>query len=213
MEYRSIPNTQIKASTICLGTMTFGRPVAEAEGIRIVRWAIDHGINFIDTADMYEGYDRFMGSPGGAGEEILGKALVGLRVKVIITTKVGSSIGQPDYTGSGLGSKHILRQIEASLKRLQTDYVDFYQLHGPDPETPLTETIEAMANLTNAGKIRYWGFSNFEVEQIQEMLTICDANGFPRPVISQPPYSWLKRDIETETLAILPGEWNCSDAL
>ncbi len=197
MKFLTIPNTQINVSTICLGTMTFGRPVSEAEGIRIVSWAIDNGINFIDTADGYEGYDRFVGSAGGVAEEILGKALRGRREKVIITTKVGNSIGGADYTGSGLGSEHIMHQIEASLKRLQTDYLDFYELHVPDPETPLTETLETMANLTSAGKIRYWGFSNFEVEQIQEMLTICDANGLPRPVISQPPYSWLKRDIET----------------
>ena len=193
IENRRIADTDIEVSILCLGTMTFGRPVGEADAVRLVHWSVDHGINFIDTADMYEGYDRFMGSPGGVGELILGKAIRGRRESVVITTKVGNHIARDGYEGSGLSVAHIRHQIDASLRRLQTDYVDFYQLHRPDPETPLVESIEAMAALIEEGKVRYWGFSNFGPEQIREMMSLCAAHGWPRPVVSQPPFSWLNR--------------------
>ncbi len=202
MELRPIPNTQLSVSTICLGTMTFGRPVAEAEVIRIVHQAIDNGINFIDTADIYEGYDRFLGSPGGVAEAILGKALEGRRQQVVVTTKVGNPVGGGGYDGGGLGHTHITHQIDASLQRLQTDYVDFYELHRPDPKTPLDESLAVIEQLIAAGKVRHWGFSNFDATQIREMIPLCDANGWPRPVISQPPYSWLTRDVEAEHLPV-----------
>jgi len=195
MQYRNIGATGVRVSALCLGTMTFGNPVPEPDAVRIVRWALEHGINFVDTADMYEGYDRYIGSPGGAAERILGNALKGRRERAILTTKVGSDVG-----GKGLGRAHILRQIDASLGRLQTDYVDFYLMHRPDPETPLAESIEVMAGLIAAGKVRHWGFSNFEAAQIEEMVRLCDAGGWPRPVVSQPPCSWLKRDAEAEHL-------------
>ena len=206
MEYRLIPNTEIEVSTICLGTMTFGDPVKEKEAIHIVDWAIDHGMNFIDTADMYEGYARTMGSPGGVTEEILGVALKGKRDQVIVTTKVGNAIGDDSYRGAGLSRNHILHQIDASLKRMQTDYTDFYHLHRPDPDTPLGESIAVMAELIQAGKVRHWGFSNFEVEQIREMLQLCELNSWPRPVISQPPYSWLNRKVEEDHLPLCRKE-------
>jgi L-glyceraldehyde 3-phosphate reductase len=206
MEYRLIPNTEIEVSTLCLGTMTFGDPVKEKEAIHIVDWAIDHGINFIDTADMYEGYTRTMGSPGGVTEEILGMALKGKRDQVIVTTKVGNAIGDDSYRGAGLSRSHIMHQIDASLKRMQTDYTDFYHLHRPDPDTPLGESIAVMAELIQAGKVRHWGFSNFEVEQIREMLQLCEVNSWPRPVISQPNYSWLNREVEEEHLPLCRKE-------
>jgi len=182
--------------------MTFGTPVGEAEAIRMVRWAIDNGINLIDTADIYEGYKRFLGSPGGVAEDILGKALEGRRQQAIITTKVGNPVGGAGYEGTGLGRAHILHQIEHSLRRLRTEYVDFYEMHRPDPETPMEESIAIMAELIASGKVRYWGFSNFDGNQVREMVKLCDENGWPRPVISQPPYSWLKRDVETEHLPV-----------
>ena len=200
MEKRRISGTGLEVSSICLGTMTFGTPVAEPEAIRIVHWAIDNGINFIDTADIYEGYDRFLGSPGGVAETILGKALKARREQTIVTTKVGNSTGDGTYGGAGLGREHILHQIGLSLMRLQTDYVDIYELHRPDPETPMGETIDVLADLIAEGKVRHWGFSNFDAVQVREMVSLCDEGGWPRPVVSQPPYSWLKRDEEAEHL-------------
>lgn len=180
----------------------FGNPVVEKDAIHGVHWAIDNGINFLDTADMYEGYDRFLGSPGGVSEVILGKALRGRRGQTVVTTKVGSSIGGVGYKGAGLGHAHIVHQIESSLSRLQTDYVDFYELHRPDPNTPLDESISVMVDLISQGKIRHWGFSNFDATSIRNMITICDENRWPRPVISQPPLSWLERESVIEHVPV-----------
>ncbi len=201
MEKRRILNTQIEVSPICLGTMTFGNPVAKADAIRLVRWALDHGINFIDTADMYEGYDRHLGSAGGVAESILGEALADRSHQAVVTTKVGNSVGNANYQGSGLGRTHILHQIDMSLKRMKTDYADIYELHVQDPATPLIESLSVMADLITKGKIRHWGFSNFDSSEINEMVRLCDENSWPRPVISQPPYSWLHRDVEDEYLS------------
>jgi aryl-alcohol dehydrogenase-like predicted oxidoreductase len=197
-----IQNTDISVSPFCLGTMTFGRPVAERDALELVHFALAQGINFFDTADMYEGYDRRAGSAGGVAETILGKALRGRRDQAIITTKVGNAVGDGQYEGSGLSRQHITRQIETSLQRLQTEYVDFYLLHRPDPLTPLAESIETLVKLIDVGKVRHWGFSNFSAEQVKSMITICDTNNWPRPVISQPPYSWLKRDIAEKHLPL-----------
>lgn len=202
MTYRRIPKTDIDVSTICLGTMTFGTPVAAEEAVRIVHWALDHGINFMDTADIYEGYNRRPGTAGGVGESILGDALAGRRNGAIITTKVGNDVG----SGKGLTNSHIHRQIDASLRRLRTDYVDFYQLHRPDAETPLEQSIAAVVELIAAGKVRHWGFSNFDAEAIRKMMSLCDANRWPRPVINQPHYSWLSRDIETDQMPVCRSE-------
>ena len=201
MQYRAVPRTGLEVSCVCLGTMTFGTPVGREASAGIVHWALDHGINFIDTADMYEGYTRFMGSPGGKSEAFLGEALKGRRQDAVVTTKAGNPVG-PEKDDTGLGKAHLMRQIEASLQRLQTDYVDFYLLHRPDPDTPLETSIEVMAGLVQAGKIRYWGFSNFEPAQVRAMIRICEENSCPKPVISQPPYSWLDRDVEDEHLPL-----------
>jgi 1-deoxyxylulose-5-phosphate synthase len=192
----------IDVSSICLGTMTFGKPVEPDDAIRLVHWALDNGINFIDTADMYEGYDRSAGSPGAVAETILGKAIKDRREKTIITTKVGNAIGNSQYQGEGLSRAHILHQIKASLSRLQTDYIDFYQMHRPDPDTPLEESIAVMVELIEAGMVRHWGISNFSGIQIREMIRICDENHWSRPVIDQPPMSWLKRDAQEDSLRV-----------
>lgn len=201
MNYRLIPNTDLRVSTICLGTMLFGTPVPAADAIQLVHWAMDHGVNFFDTADMYEGYTRVIGSPGGVSEEILGQALADRRDRAIVTTKVGSVVGS-QKDDQGLGRTHMLRQIDASLRRLQTDHVDIYEMHRPDPHTPLEESIGVMAELIAAGKVRHWGFSNYAAAQISEMIQICDRNVWPRPAVSQPPYSWLNREIEREHLPV-----------
>jgi aryl-alcohol dehydrogenase-like predicted oxidoreductase len=136
MKYRRLPRTELDVSPICLGTMTFGTPVDQPAAVQIVRHALDSGINFIDTADIYEGYARYMGSPGGRAEEFLGEALKGRRGQAIVTTKVGNPVG-PEAGDTGLSRAHITGQIEASLKRLRNDYVDLYPLHRPDPATRL----------------------------------------------------------------------------
>ncbi len=197
MQLRLIPKTELRVSTVCLGTMTFGIPVPAIEAVKLVHTALDQGINFFDTADMYEGYNRRIGSPGGVGETILGDALYDRRERAIVTTKVGSDVGD-----KGLGRTHILRQIDASLRRLRTTYVDIYEMHRPDSETALSESIAVMADLISVGKIRYWGFSNFSAAQIKEMIDLCDGQGWPRPVVSQPSYSWLDREIEANHLPL-----------
>lgn len=201
MKYRKVGKTGIEVSQICLGTMTFGTPVQERDAISIVKRAVDSGINFIDTANMYEGYARTMGSPGGISEKILGKALKGIRDKVIIATKVGAAVGsEPD--DRGLGRTHVLREIDRSLKRLKTDYVDFYYMHLPDDKTPIRESISIFNRLIKEGKIRYYGISNFTVDNIKNMLFICEEDDFIKPVIAQPPYSLLRRGIEKEQLPL-----------
>ncbi len=202
MKRNKIPGTGIEVSPICLGTMTFGTPVAESEAVKIVHWAMDNGINFIDTADIYEGYKRFLGSPGGVGESILGTALQGRRDKAVVTSKVGNQIGGAGYEGTGLGRKHILHQVNASLARLRTDYFDFYELHKADPETPLEESVGTMADLVKEGKIRHWGFSNFEAAQVEQLLNVCKTGNLPAPVVAQPLYNWLERGSEKGYLQV-----------
>jgi aryl-alcohol dehydrogenase-like predicted oxidoreductase len=179
--------------------MTFGTPVGEAEAVKLTHWAIDHGINFIDTANMYEGYTRYIGSPGGVTEQILGVALQDRRDQVVVATKVGMKIGPADDE-QGLSRKHVLREIDRSLSRLQCEYVDLYYVHKPDPDTPLAESVQAFNDLINVGKVRYWAISNFSAEQISDVLSVCDENGWRRPVALQPHYSLLKRDIEKDVL-------------
>ena len=196
MQQRRIPNTDLDVSVVCLGTMTFGTPVDQQGVNGIIDWCLDNGLNFIDTADMYEGYTRFLGSPGGKSEAYIGNALVGRRDQAVITTKVGNPVGDDTYSGTGLGRDHVIHQIDASLERLRTDYVDIYEMHRDDPDTPLEESIAVLAELIEAGKVRHWGFSNFEPGDIHRMVALCDENGWPRPVIAQPQMSWLVRDSE-----------------
>jgi len=200
-----IPGTALQVSPLCLGTMTFGTPVGEADAITLVHWALDHGVNFLDTANMYQGYTRYPGSAGGVGEEILGKALKGRRGKAIVATKVGMKIGPAD-DDQGLSRKHVLREIDRSLTRLGCDYVDLYYMHRPDPATPMVESVKAFNDLIDAGKARHWAISNFSAAQIEELLKVCDENGLRRPVALQPPYSLLKRDIEKDILPLCVRE-------
>jgi aryl-alcohol dehydrogenase-like predicted oxidoreductase len=199
MKLRRIPGTEIDVSAVCLGTMTYGRPVARPEAIRLTLLALDLGINFIDTANIYEGYNRVLGSPGGVSEEILGEALAGRRQRVILTTKVGNPVG-PGPEDVGLGRKHVRRELEKSLRRLRTDYVDFYLAHRTDPNTPLEESVALFDALVKSGQVRYWGFSNFEAPDIHKIIEIAEAHGYQRPRLSQPRYSLLVRDIEKDHL-------------
>ena len=205
LEQRKIPHTDLEVSILCLGTMTFGTPVGEREGIEIVQRALGLGVNFIDTANMYEGYARYTGSPGGVAEEILGKALSGRRDEVILATKAGMKIG-PGVDDEGLSREHVMRECERSLQRLRTDRIDLYYMHKPDPETPLEESIGTFVELIRMGKVRHWGLSNFDAAQTRQVLEVCDRERWPRPVAHQPSYSLLKRDIEADLLPLCQGE-------
>ncbi|MEI7850186.1 MAG: aldo/keto reductase [Chloroflexota bacterium] len=205
MELNLLPKTDLKVSPLCLGTMTFGTPVNEADSINLTHWALEHGVNFLDTANMYEGYSRYVGSPGGVAEKILGKALKGKRDQAVVATKVGMKIG-PEDNDQGLSRAHILREIDRSLERLDCDYVDLFYMHKADLSTPMAESVQAFNEIIDAGKARYWAISNFTAEQITSLLKICDENGWRRPVALQPAYSLLKRDIESEILPLCQRE-------
>src|SRR5579862_298155 len=169
MKNRLLGSSGLSVSPVCLGTMTFGTPVSEADSIRLVHAAIDLGINFIDTANVYEGYRRFLGSAGGVAEEIVGKALRDRRDKMILATKVCAPVG-PGPQERGLSAVHILRELDRSLRRLQTDVIDLYIIHWPDKQVPLEATLRAMDVAVKQGKIRYFGASNHSAWQLCEML-------------------------------------------
>lgn len=202
---RRIPGTGTEVSCLCLGTMTFGTPVGETEAIRIVHAALDRGVNFIDTANMYEGYARVPGSPGGVAEEILGKALRGRRAEAVIATKVGMKVGA-NPEDEGTSARAIEVQLERSLRRLATDSVDIYYLHRPDPSVPLEEILRAVERALAAGKIASWGISNYSAAQTAELLAAADSAGVARPVIHQPPFSLLAPESGRELLPLLERE-------
>lgn len=195
MDYRVLGSSGLLVSPVCLGTMTFGTPVGESEAVRLVHAAIDRGINFIDTANIYEGYSRFIGSPGGVVEEILGKALRGRRDRVVLVTKVGAPLG-PGPQDRGLSASHLLRELDRSLQRLQTDTIDLYLLHWPDRATPLETTLRAVEQAVRQGKIRSWGASNHAAWQLCEFLWLADRHGWSTPVASQVPLSLLRREFQ-----------------
>jgi len=209
MKYRTIGSSGISVSELCLGTMTFGTPVAENEAIEIVRAAVDIGINFIDTANIYEGYTRVVGSAGGIGEAILGRALKENRNQVVLATKVGMKVGS-GKDDQGLGRTHILREIDRSLKKLASDTIDIYYMHKPDPDTPLDESISTFRDLIKDGKIRAWGISNFSADEVRILLDLCDSGGYPRPIIVQPAYSLLNRQAEESLLPLCEREGLCA---
>jgi aryl-alcohol dehydrogenase-like predicted oxidoreductase len=190
MNYKSLGKCGLKVSQICLGTNNFGGQVSEKAAIEIVDKALDCGINVIDTANIYT---------GGKSEEIIGKAVKGRRDEFVIATKVGFNIGQGPNQG-GLSRKHILFQIERSLKSLQTEFVDIYYLHRFDLETPLEETLRTLNDLVRMGKVRYPACSNFAAWQIAKAHEICEKHDLEKLVAVQPPYNLLQRDIEKDTL-------------
>lgn len=205
MRQRAIAGTALTVSELCLGTMTFGTPVGEDEAVALCHAAFDGGINFIDTANSYEGYSREVGSAGGVAERFIGKALRGRRDGIVVATKVGMKIG-PTAADEGLSAAHIAREAERSLTRLGIEQIDLYYLHKPDPSVPLDETLGAMQALIDAGKVRHWGVSNFSAAQLTDLLAACDAGGFDRPVAVQPGYSLLKRDAEADLLPLCARE-------
>ena len=192
MEYRNLGRSGLKVSPLCLGTMMFGGPTDEATSIRIVASARDGGVNFIDTADTYT---------DGRSEEIVGRAIAPHRNGWVVATKVANPVG-PDSgpNDRGLSRRRIMAACEASLGRLATGHIDIYYLHKEDHATPLAETVGAMADLVRAGKIRYFGVSNYRAWRVAEICRLCHEVGIDRPVVSQPYYNALNRMPEVEHL-------------
>ena len=190
MELRRLGDSGLEVSVICLGTMMFGDRTDAATAQRIIASALDVGVNFIDTADVYA---------KGASETIVGPAIAMHRRRWIVATKVGNVMTQPPHDG-GLSRRWMLQACEDSLKRLGTDYIDIYYLHRDDLETPLAETIEAIGDLIRAGKIRYFGVSNYRGWRIAEVVGLCAELGVPQPVVCQPYYNAFNRMPEVEVL-------------
>lgn len=197
MEYRRLGRTGLMVSELCLGTMTFGRELDETGSRGILDRFIEAGGSFIDTADVYE---------NGVSEEITGQALGGHdREDVVLATKVRFPMGG-GLNDVGLSRKHIIAGCEASLRRLDTDYVDLYQVHAWDEATPLEETLSALNDLVYSGKVRYIGVSNFMAWQIVKSLWVSDASDLERFVCLQPQYSLVERGIENEVLPACVSE-------
>lgn len=188
MEYRRLGRSGLQVSVIGLGGNTFGRYADESQTASIVDAALEAGINFIDTADIYN---------NGVSEELLGKAIRGKRDRLLIATKVGMEL-HPGPNGNGSSRKRVIEGCEASLRRLNVEAIDLYQIHRFDPETPLEETLGALDDLVRAGKVRYIGCSNYDAWQVVQSLWISDRRGFVSFVSVQPEYNLLQRDIERE---------------
>ncbi len=190
MEYRRLGGSGVKVSEISLGSwLTYGGSVAESQATACIHRAYDLGINFFDTANVYM---------RGAAEEIVGNALKGFeRDSYFLATKVYFPMGDGP-NDRGLSRKHIMEQCERSLGRLGVDYVDLYQCHRPDPETPLEETLRALDDAVRAGKVHYVGLSNYTGWQVQKVVDLADFRGVARPVTLQPQYNLLVREIEWE---------------
>ncbi len=190
MEFRTLSHTDLKVSRFSFGTMTFGSQTDETTAHRMIDRCLDAGLNFFDTANVYN---------KGVAETILGKALVGRRQRVVLATKVRGKMGEgPDE--SGLSRAAMRRALDASLARLQTDYVDIYYLHQPDYDVPIEETLAAMDEFIRGGKVRYPAVSNYAAWQVCEIHSIAGRCGYKAPYISQPMYNLLARGIEEEYL-------------
>jgi len=195
MEMRTLGRTGVQVSSLCLGAMMFGKRgnPDHADSIRIIHRALDAGINFIDTADVYS---------QGESEEIVAKALAGgRRDGVVLATKFFNQMGEgPNRRG---GSRRwITQEVEASLRRLGTDWIDLYQMHRPDPSCDIDETLGALTDLVRAGKVRYIGTSTFPAYQLVEAQWVAERRGRERFVCEQPPYNMLARAIEADVLPV-----------
>jgi aryl-alcohol dehydrogenase-like predicted oxidoreductase len=192
MEHRYFGPTGYKVSPLCLGTMNFGGATSEADSIRIIHAALDAGINFVDTANSYN---------NGQSELVTGKALQGRRDRVFLATKVRSQVG-PGPNDKGLSRVHILKAVEDSLRRLNTDSIDLYQTHRPEPDVAPDEILGALTDLVRAGKVRYIGTSTHPAWMIMEGLAVSEREHLARYVSEQPPYNLLDRRIENELVPL-----------
>jgi aryl-alcohol dehydrogenase-like predicted oxidoreductase len=193
MEFRNLGRTGVKVTPLCLGCMMFGGRTDEKESMDIMDRAIDGGINFFDTANVYN---------RGLSEEAVGAALKrnGKRGSIVLATKVHGRMDDEDPNMQGNHRRHIIQQCEASLKRLQTDWIDLYQIHRPSSDIPIDETLRALDDLIRAGKVRYIGTSTFAAWQVVESLWVAKELGLNRFVCEQPPYHLLDRRIERELI-------------
>lgn len=194
MQYRALGRTGVMVSPLCLGAMNFGEPTDEETSIAIINKAIDAGLNFIDTANVYN---------GGRSEEIVGKALRqnGKRDQIVLATKVHGRMGE-GVNDEGNSRYHIIKACEDSLRRLQTDHIDLYQLHRPDLVVPQDETLRAFDDLVRAGKVRYIGSSTHPAWMVMEAIAISERMGLARYISEQPPYNLLDRRIENELVPL-----------
>jgi aryl-alcohol dehydrogenase-like predicted oxidoreductase len=190
MQYRILGRTGIKVSPYALGAMMFATAMGNPpeESIRIIHKALDAGINFVDTADAY-----------ADSEEIVGRALQGRRDGIVLATKVGRPVDD-DLSHRGASRRWIIKAVEDSLRRLQTDYIDLYQIHRPDPDTDIEETLSALTDLIRSGKVRAIGTSTMPAADIVEAQWVAERRGLQRFHTEQPPYSILNRGIESEVL-------------
>lgn len=195
MRANILGRTGLTVSRAVLGTMTFGNQVDQSQAAAMVDYALDQGVNFIDTANVYN---------GGESERMLGNILKGRRKQVVLATKVGLKMGDAPEE-SGLSPRAIKKQIDESLRRLQTDYVDLYYLHQPDPHVAVGESLIAMHELVQCGKVRHIGASNYAAWQVVEMLWIAERNRLTPPTVAQPMYNLLARGIEQEFLPMCRG--------
>jgi len=195
MEYRSLGRTGVKVTPLCLGCMMFGGKTGEDESMEIIDKAIDRGINFLDTANVYS---------RGRSEEVTGKALKrnGKRSRIVLATKVHGRMDDDDPNMQGNQRRHIIEQCEASLRRLQTDWIDLYQIHRPSSEVPIDETLRALDDLIRAGKVRYIGTSTYAAWQVVESLWVSKELHLNRFISEQPPYHLLDRRIERELVPV-----------
>jgi aryl-alcohol dehydrogenase-like predicted oxidoreductase len=190
MNYRSLGSSGLKVSSIGLGTNQFGGKADQSTAIEIVQAALDQGVNFIDTADVYQ---------EGRSEEAIGEALLQRRHQAIVATKVHHPVGSgPNQKGSSRA--HIMDGVEASLGRLKTDYIDLYQIHRWDPETPMDETMRALDDLVRQGKVRYIGASNYNSWQVVGSNALAELRGWTKFISIQPHYHMVERGIENELL-------------
>lgn len=191
MQYRNLGRTGVKVSPLCLGCMMFGGKTEESASMNIIDRALDVGINFVDTANVYS---------RGSSEEVVGKAFKrnGKRDRTVLATKVHGVMDDDDPNAQGNNRRHIIEQCEQSLRRLQTDYIDLYQIHRPSSDEPIDETLRALDDLIRAGKVRYIGTSTYAAWQLMESLSVSKELGLNRFVTEQPPYHLLDRRIERE---------------
>ena len=190
MEYRPLGRTGVKVSPICLGTMMFGGKTDRAESLRMIDYALDRGVNFVDTADVYAGNES---------ERIVGEALHEKRERTILATKFNFPQGD-DVNARGLSRRHLIAACDASLQRLRTDWIDLYQLHRASADIPIDETLRALDDLIRAGKVRYIGTSMFPSWQLVESLWVAKELGLNRFVCEQPAYHMLDRTAEREVI-------------
>ncbi|MGM1048022.1 MAG: aldo/keto reductase [Bacillota bacterium] len=206
MQYRTLGRTGLKVSEVSLGTMAFGRWINEQDSARVLDQALGMGINLVDTADVYgKGMDNGSLSQLGESETILGNVLKNRRHDILLATKLHNVMG-PGVNDQGQSRYHIYRALENSLRRLQTDYIDLYQVHRFDPHTPLEETLQALDDLVKEGKIRYIGCSNYAAWQLAKAHGISALYHLRRFESVQPEYSLITRGIEQELIPFAQSE-------